>query len=219
MDTDIMVAIIAAGATLLGGGALAALITARFQRKQHYREMLLPPAQQFSEAVVNAFARLRTVKPPTYRAHRNFRLLNDPAELEERLKACEAAIDEVRGARGAVRVVFAPGSEAVTNVAWTLYAQRLMLETCEAFYRDCNVKEPGKRKANDVERLWKRHEPRASGVYRALRDEAAWPAINRFGAEVRRQLRHARWEKPSELRAPQEPREVRDRAAQATRDG
>jgi hypothetical protein len=209
-----VVAIIAAGATLLGGGALAALITARFQRKQHYREMLLPPAQLFSEAVVKAFARLRTVKPPTKREHRNFGLLSDAHELERRLEACREAIDEVRAARGAVRVVLAPTSEAVQNVGRTLYAQRLMLETCEDLYRACKVKELGKRQPEEVERLWALHEPRASHVYRALRDEAAWPAINQFGAEVRRLLRRPRWDKPSQLPVPADPRVVRDKAGE-----
>ena len=70
--TDVVVATIAAGATLLGGGAIAAMITSHFQRKQQHREMLLPPAELFSEAAVNAFAQLRKVKPPRTRGHCEF---------------------------------------------------------------------------------------------------------------------------------------------------
>ncbi len=211
-ETDIMVAIIAAGATLLGGGALAAFITTRFQRKQHHQETLLPPAQHFSEAAVKGFARLRTVKPPTTRTHRNFCLLGDRAELGRRLEACECAIDEVRTARGAVRVLFAPTDEVVVNTARTLYAQRLMLEVAQDFYRDCRVEELGATKPEEVERLWQLHEPRASNVYRALRDKSAWPAVNQFQAEIRRHLRRGRLNRPSHLPAPEEPEKVRDAA-------
>jgi hypothetical protein len=170
--------------------------------------MLLPPAELFSEAAVKAFARLRKVKPPRTRDHPNFALLHDPAELQRRLDACETAIDDLRAARGAVRIVFATSSNAVTNAGLTMYAQRLMLEASQQFYRDCKVKELGQLEPEKVEQLWEIHEPHATKLYRALRDKSAWPAMNQFSAEVRLQLKRARWDKPSALPVPEEPKKV-----------
>ena len=83
-----------------------------------------------------------------------------------------------------------------------------MLETSQHFYRDCKVKELGQLEPEKVEQLWETNEPQASKLYRALRDKSAWPAMNQFSAEVRLHLQRARWDKPSALPVPEEPKKV-----------
>jgi hypothetical protein len=214
VNAEVAAAAVAAVAALIGGGAAAALVTTYFQRKQEIRQVLLPPAERFTTQLITIFARLRTVKPPSSkpdgRPHRNEHLLSDADELAERVRACEEALDAGRTAIGGVRLVFQPHRRVVENAGRVLFAQRLMLEVSQQFYRDCEGQEP-----EEIDRLRKR----ARHAYRRLRTESAWPALEQFVAEVLISARRPKWGKPPPLSPAKEPSEVLKEADEAALAG
>jgi hypothetical protein len=204
--SSVLVGLIAAGASLIGSGIAAAILTAvltsRLERQQQIREFLVPPSVRFAEAALIAFARLRAVKPPTPAPagrleHRNEQLLFQPEEARERLQTCAEAIDAVRQAHGAIRLVFAPNNAAVTDSRGVLVAQRRMLEVAESFYQRCHASDH-----DDASRLRGVYEPSATRAWKQLRDGVGWLSFNRFVSEVSRSLQKPKWKDPLDFPVP-----------------
>ena len=125
----------------LVAGVVAALVSRRHDREQQARPILLEPATAFARATLAALAAMRYVTPPwplsnLSKPHRNDGLLSDVSTREKRMEPCRKALDDVRSARAAVRLVFHPDSLAA-GWSWSVLVHlRTALEQAEGFYRD-----------------------------------------------------------------------------------
>jgi len=125
----------------LAVGLIAALVSRRHDREQQARPILLEPATTFARATLAALAAMRYVTPPwppseLRKPHRNEGILGNVSTREQRLEPCRKALDDVRSARAAVRLVFHPDS-LVAGWSWSVLVHlRAALEQSEGFYLD-----------------------------------------------------------------------------------
>jgi len=183
-------------ASVIGSGFIAALVSARAQRKTQFREGMLGVASDFAGGTMKALAALRRYKPPKpgVRNHRNEPLVSDPKLRGKRYEELQAAMDEVRGLRGRVRLHFPKlGSE---RSPVTVYADDIMgalrdaSDACERFWVKCDAA-PGKRRQLEVkyEARYQVARHRAWDTLTLFCNEAAdWASRHEQGASLAERL-------------------------------
>lgn len=173
---------------------IAALVSRRHDREQQARPILLDPATTFARATLAALAAMRYITPPwppsePNRPHRNEALLEDVAIREQRIEVCRKALDDVRSARAAVRLVFHPDSLAA-GWSWSVLVHlRIALEEAEGFYLDFDSK---KLHGEDVD--WREGDGKATrDAYLGTR-QRVYGFLDQFYGEVAKRLIIPSWD-------------------------
>jgi hypothetical protein len=178
----------------LAVGVVAALVSRRHDREQQARPLLLDPATTFARATLAALAAMRYVTPPWPPSepkgpHRNEAMLADVLAREQRMEVCRKALDDVRSARAAVRLVFHPESLAA-GWAWSVLVYlRAALEGAEGFYRD-----------HDDAKLRGEDDRWREGAGRSIRDTykrdrlRVYQSLDQFYVDVAKRLIRPSWD-------------------------
>lgn len=133
MDTENKVALVVAVMSIIGAVLISAT-TRRHDRQQAARTLMIRPAEDFARQAYKMLAALRYVTPPDTAQHRNAALLEDKDVREKRLAACHVMLDDLRGTRASIALMFGPKSAAAEYARCVLDRLRFCLEICEAFY-------------------------------------------------------------------------------------
>lgn len=175
-------------------GDMVTLVSKRHDREQQARPLLLDPATTFARATLAALAAMRYVTPPWPPSelkgpHRNEAMLGDISAREQRMEVCRKALDEVRSARAAVRLVFHPESLAA-GCAWSVLVYlRAALERAEGFY----FAHDGA-KSHGEDQSWR------EGAGRSIRDAykenrlRVYQSLDQFYVDVAKRLIRPSWD-------------------------